>query len=335
MAIRTMGWRKRLVDLQSDDGSWPYSSTNYWLGEHLRDAWSIIILKGLFKLQPVAVAKATPNPTGLNIQVTLDGSASYHTDADHSIVSYAWDFNADDGIDWTTPDATGVTAITSFDTYGDYTVTLQVTDDTSPTPQTATGTVIVHVEPPPHDPTAVPGGPYTACPDTSITVDGSGSYDIDEPEGDSIVSWGWELDGNAPYDYDDASGETVDWTWTTPGTYNIALKVTDSYGRTNIAWTTVHVDDQYCCTMVTDLTARAKRGKVQLVWTHVGDPRYEIYRSDDGGATFNKIGETTSTYSTYLDGTVVSGSTYQYYVKSGETCSSDPIEITVPITRTR
>lgn len=253
------GLAQKLVGLQSADGSWPSVSANPWIGEHLGDAWSIIILKGLFQLQPVAVATAAPNPTGLNIPVTLDGSGSYHMDPSRQILSYAWDFDAADGIDWNNPDATGVTATTSFGAYDNYTVTLRVIDDTSPTPQTAVGTVTVRVEPPPHDPTAVSGGPYVACSEKPVTLNGSGSFDIDEPEGDYIVSWGWELDGAVPYDYDDASGETVQWTWNTPGTYDIALKVTDSVGRTNIAWTKVEI--AVCPEQVCDVN---KDGKVDI-----------------------------------------------------------------------
>ena len=62
-------------------------------------------------------------------------------------------------------------------------------------------------------------GPYFNYTDTPVTLDGSGSA------GD-IISWEWDIDFDGQYD--DASGETVQYTWTNPGEYQIGLKVTDS-----------------------------------------------------------------------------------------------------------
>jgi len=61
----------------------------------------------------------------LNATVTLNGSGS----SDNiGIVSYKWDFNASNGVDWGAPDATGVTATTNYSVVGTYTITLQVSD---------------------------------------------------------------------------------------------------------------------------------------------------------------------------------------------------------------
>ena len=94
--------------------------------------------------------------------------------------------------------------------------------------------------PPNQPPVSDPNGPYTGCVNSSVTLNGSKSYDPDM--GDTIVSYGWELDNVTPYDFDDAFGETVQWTWNTPGTYNIGLKVTDKHGATHITWTTVNIE---------------------------------------------------------------------------------------------
>lgn len=335
----TWGLAKRLIEDQDRN---EISSVNRGrfrdhFGRVFAASWATIILSG-FECQPVAVVSAHPNPTGQDVPVTFDHSASYHLCEGSNLVLFEYDFDDDGTYDWPTTDInanpTHTFHCTTYPTPCTFPVTLRVTDDSTPVKRD-TAVIDIVVTPPPHAPTADPNGPYCACPGEAETLDGSGSYDIDEPEGDYIASWDWELDGAVPYDYNDASGETVQWTWTTPGTYNIALKVTDSAGLTNIAWTTVIVDESCCCVTVDDLTARAKRGKVQLVWTHVGADLYEIYRSDDGGSTFNKIGETTSTYSTYLDTTVTSGNTYRYYVNSGSVCDSNIVEITVPTSRRR
>jgi PKD repeat protein len=62
-----------------------------------------------------------------------------------------------------------------------------------------------------------------------INLDGSLSYDPDPT--DSIVSWEWDLDNDGQYD--DASGAVVPWTWGSPGTYIIGLRVTSDNGETD------------------------------------------------------------------------------------------------------
>ena len=334
----TQGLAKHLIEDQDRNETSSVNRGRFrdYYGRVFAASWATIILSG-FECQPVAVVSAHPNPTGQDVPVTFDHSSSYHLCEGGTLVLYEYDFDDDGTYEWSTTDI-NANPIHAFhcDTYPaipcTFPVTLRVTDDSSPVKRD-TAVIDVVVTPPPHAPTSVPGGPYCACPGEPETLDGSGSFDIDEPDGDFIVSWGWELDGAVPYDYNDASGETAMYTWNTPGTYDIALKVTDSAGLINIAWTTVLVDAQCCCTPVDNLTARAKRGKVQLVWTHVDADLYEIFRSNDGGTTFSKIADTTSTYSTYLDTTVTSGNTYHYYVKSGDVCDSNIVEITVPVSR--
>ncbi|MBN1417659.1 MAG: PKD domain-containing protein [Planctomycetes bacterium] len=235
-------------------GSFPSSGHTtypYSYGNSFATAWSVIILKpALFKLAPYAVAEATPNPTAISFPVSFDASLSGHNDPARTLIAYQWDFDASDGVDWANPDATGVTASHAYDALGTFVATLRVIDDSQPA-LSATTTVEVNVVPPPHDPTAVPGGPYTACPGETVVLDGSGSFDIDEGDPtldppDGITAWGWEIDNAAPFDFDDATGEIVTHAWATPGVYNVGLKVTDNYGRTNIAWTTVSVDAKYC-----------------------------------------------------------------------------------------
>jgi hypothetical protein len=81
---------------------------------------------------------------------------------------------------------------------------------------------------------------------------------------------------------------------------------------------------------VDNLAARAKSGKIQLTWTHTGAHHYNVYRGTKSGGPYLKIGATTSTYSTYLDGTVVNGTTYYYVVREAdyldqEMCQSNEV----------
>jgi hypothetical protein len=84
---------------------------------------------------------------------------------------------------------------------------------------------------------------------------------------------------------------------------------------------------------VDDLKARAKSGKVQLVWTDIGAHHYNVYRSTTAGGPYLFIGTTTSRYSTYLDTTVINGTTFYYVVREAvlsgyELCQSNEARAT-------
>ncbi len=94
---------------------------------------------------PVAIL--TVNPTSGNAPLTVhaDGSGSYDPDGD--IVKYEWFFYGGGGH----ADVGGITMDNVYDTPGDYSVWLRVTDDDGATAMSATG-VTVTVNAPPVDP---------------------------------------------------------------------------------------------------------------------------------------------------------------------------------------
>jgi len=69
---------------------------------------------------------------------------------------------------------------------------------------------------------------------------------------------------------------------------------------------------------VANLAARAKAGKIQLTWTYNGAHHYNVYRGAIDGGPYLKIASTSSTYSTYLDSTVVNGTTYYYVLREAD-----------------
>lgn len=147
--------------------------------------------------------------------VTFDGSASDDPDIDGSIEEYAWDWDNSG----TYNDATGQTASNSWDTAGDYTVGLQVTDNDGAT-GTDTVEVTVVAEEDNLPPTADAGGPYdpVLLSDMPVSFDGSGSSD---PDG-TINDFEWTFgDGNSDI------GETTTHTYSTVGDYDVTLTVTD------------------------------------------------------------------------------------------------------------
>jgi hypothetical protein len=169
----------------------------------------------------------------INEPIIFDASASW--DPDNEIVLYEWDLDGDGQFD----DATGVTVEMTWAAPYTGVVGLRVTDSPYGEFEACSDEDFSTVEIGNHAPVADAGGPYFAQANETITLDGSGSYDIDP--GDSIVSYEWDLDDDGMYD--DASGSTPSFmAGGIPGTLDVTcLKVTDSFGETDIDCTTVEV----------------------------------------------------------------------------------------------
>ncbi|MBI5140786.1 MAG: PKD domain-containing protein [Nitrospirae bacterium] len=238
-------WQKEYntwyVNNQNSSGYW---ATGYWIGAGIPSAsfGLLVMAPGLVELPPVANAgiDQVVNP-GMN--VTFDGSASFHSDPTKHIVGYKWDFDASNGVNWAAPDSTAqvVTKLGGYADLGhdyDVTATLQVTDEDG---HTSTDIANVHVQTGNVPPVSDAGGPYLVAIGEDITLDGSGSYDPNaapDPLNDHIVTYAWDLDGDN--DFNDAFGisPVVNFGLSFVGTKTVALRVTDSYGATAAASTT-------------------------------------------------------------------------------------------------
>ncbi len=339
------------------------NTSGYWTGRNFSGSqnpfstgWAIVMLNRTVFASgvPVAVAQATPNPGVVGQTISLDGSGSFHQDASKNIDSWEWDLD-DDGIF----DATGPVVTTSFPALGNYPVTLRVTDDATPEDSDDT-IVIVRITIPPIAPTANADGPYVFCPQAQPWfLDGTGSVNPDEglsepgKPGDTIQSYAWELNGDNAFD--DAFGAQPDVTafLTALGTgdHLIQLKVTDTTATsfpssnfgdlsdTDSAQVSVKAANDAACACISDLTARAKDGKIQLVWSDSGASSYNVYRSTTSGGPYSLVANTTSTYSTYLDTGLSNGTTYYYVVRPAalngdEQCQSNEVGAT-PVARVR
>lgn len=254
-------YTEKLVNSQNPwNNMW--SDGNGWEDDNFATYSALAILAPeVASLPPVANAGG-PYPAVNAGQVThLNGGASYHQDSAKSIVKWEWDFNAADGLWWETkgaPDpgegAVGVTAeATHPDTGHDetYTVTLRVTDNSTPLPQTDTDTATINVTSGEVPPVAKTNGPWTGLPGTLITFDGSGSYDPNScvtsgnPSclGDSIVKYEWDLNGNGIFNEGPEDGTPVvlgDYSrvaksFAVPTSLPATLRVTDSYGKVGLS----------------------------------------------------------------------------------------------------
>jgi hypothetical protein len=245
------GYAQYLVGIQQPDGTWPQGQ---WSSHPLSSAWAILTLKKTV-VQPGPVADAGPDVPSHPpvIEITFDGTGSYHRDPTRSIVQYVWDFG--DG----SPTVEGPIVTHAFPavyypdgtidwdaTPHDYVVTLTVIDNNDPA-LSDSDTATVSITAPPWPPVANADGPYTVFPCWIVRLDGSGSYD---PNGELypdpshpwygyIVSWEWDLDNDG--EYDDASGEIVTWSVCDLGIHVVGLKVTNSFGESDEVDTVVNV----------------------------------------------------------------------------------------------
>ncbi|MDP2728906.1 MAG: hypothetical protein Q8O55_00260 [Dehalococcoidales bacterium] len=109
-------------------------------------------------------------------------------------------------------------------------------------PKTDTESTIIQVNQGNLPPVANPGGPYVVDLDNPITLDGSGSSDPNAAAGDSIVSYSWSINSGALI----LSGITPVLTVAQintlgVGVHPVSLTVTDEFGSTGIASTTLSI----------------------------------------------------------------------------------------------
>ena len=178
---------------------------------------------------PVAVIQATPTTGSAPLLVSVNGASS--SDADGSIVSYAWQFGNGQT-------ATGATASTTYTTTGTFTLRLTVTDDKGATKSTTTPIVVSGSNQKPVP--ALLALPTSGTAPFLVSVSAVGSVD---PDG-SIVSYSWDF-GNGQT----AQGLQSQVTYTTAGTYVITLTVRDNKNATASTTETIVVDPP---TIVTD-----------------------------------------------------------------------------------
>lgn len=256
--LGTHNWQREydqdLITRQNGDGSW-YESGG-WMDQSMASFAAVAILApDVASLPPVANAGGPYPSINANQSLALNGGNSFHKDPTKHIVLYQWDFDASDGLWWASKaapaaneGALGVTPnLPGYPDTGankDYTVTLRVVDDTSPTPMTATDSAVIHVTTGNAPPVPLANGPWTALPNQDIFFDGSASYDPNDAAhcsgssclGDHIVKYEWDLNGDGIFDGpEDGTAVTADRkivkrSFPAPISLPARLRVTDSFG---------------------------------------------------------------------------------------------------------
>ncbi|KGK28911.1 PKD domain-containing protein [Cellulophaga sp. E6(2014)] len=186
----------------TDDGTPALTST---------DTITIIVTEANQAPTAVATSDILTGEASLAVQFTGDTSSDPDTG---DVLTYAWDFG-----DGTT--ATTANPSHTFTTAGAYNVTLTVTDDGTPALSSSEVTLTITVNAPANQaPTAVATSDIITG-EASLAVQFSGDTSSDPDTGD-ILTYAWDFgDGTT------ATTANPSHTFTTVGTYDVTLTVTD------------------------------------------------------------------------------------------------------------
>jgi PKD repeat protein len=173
---------------------------------------------------PMAIIDAIPTSGKIPFQVSFDGSNSYDTGG--IIVSYEWDFDNDGNID-----AIGVTVQHIYQTAGNHTCKLTVTDNDN---MTDYDTIQIQASTPLPPVAVFSADPATGYARLAVSFNASGSYDDDG----NIVLYEWDFDNDAIID---ATGVAPIHTYDIADVYTVTLTVTDDDDMTDSASTDITV----------------------------------------------------------------------------------------------
>jgi PKD repeat protein len=167
-------------------------------------------------------------------------------------------------------------------------------------------------------PIADANGPYNGTVNHAVQFDGSGSYDPDT--GDSIAKYEWDMDNDGQYD--DATGANPTWTWNSPITTSIGLRVTDTHGATDTDNSTVTIQaEQSPCDAAFDADPREGCAPLTVNFTDKSSNAQSWFWKFTGGnpSTSTQQNPTVTyqnpgSYGVYLRITCASGAVDSVYV---------------------
>ena len=241
---------------------------------------------------PTAGIDFSPANPLIGQTITLN-TVSTANNSGGSITEQQWDFENDG-----TFDATGNSVQTSFSSPGDYTVKLQVTDNLGLTAE-AFQTFTVLQEPT----VGMNVTPATLLTDQAVTFTSTSTANNN---GSSILNHKWDFSNDGTFD---ASGEVVQHTFSSPGSYNVLLQVTDNLGLSSSITKVITVlqppTATYSLSNVSvkpddlidvDATASTDDGSiVSYQWDYTNDGTF-----DDSGSTIQISYASTGTYALRL-----------------------------------
>jgi hypothetical protein len=163
--------------------------------------------------EPSVTWSKTPSSpvSGENVTFTALGS-----DPDGDAMTYAWDLDNNG-----TYEAAGQIVSRTFATPGSHPISVRVTDALSMQAFSAPSNVVIGNRGPTASFTTFPASPLVG---EVVSFDSTPSSD---PDG-TVASRAWDLDNDG--EFDDGAGVSASRNYLFPGSYTVALRVTDDYG---------------------------------------------------------------------------------------------------------
>ncbi len=228
---------------------------------------------------PVASFNVQNPPAIVGAPTTLDAGPS--ADPDGTIARYEWDL--DNNGTYETDGGTLKTIQKTFPASGNYTVGLKVTDNSGATSTFSKAFVATQAPVP-----QVGASTTEVRPNTPVTFDPAGSADPDV--GGSVVLYEWDFDGDGTVDQTTTTPTPVSHSYSTIGSYNATLIVTDDKGAKGVKVIVINVVNKVPVGLLTVNPATAKSGEqVQFDASASYDPDGTVthYEWDlDGNGTY-------------------------------------------------
>ena len=277
-------------------------AANYWVAGGLSVAVTLADVLGNeinkvfeYTVQPSTAALPIARPSTGDAPLTIQLIPFNTTNT--AIETYEWDFDGDGIFDRS--ETVGRNQSHTFNTPGSYDVALRITD-TSGNQVTGTVTVLVKNSPPVVSANAVPSN-------GASPLDVAFSATAQDNEG--IATYAWDFEGDGTYDLTGATATTANHTYSTQGTFQPVLQVTDILGaQTDYAFSDIEVRVQPVGFPAVAASASPANGTAPLnvslnaSATPVGTRTITKYEWDfDGDGSYDETstttGATTHTYS--------------------------------------
>jgi PKD repeat protein len=250
---------------------------------------------------PAAAASVSPSNGATPLLVTFTGFATPGTAA---IARYEWDFNGDGFFDFSST-TTGNTSHL-FDVPGIYNAVFRVTDSAGLIATARATATAVRVGPP-GSPTAVitsPTGPITRTAPATISFAGTATTTVG-----TITKYEWDFNGDGVYDTSSATTSSASSTFTSPGTFTVGFRVTNSAGLSSVATVDIVINIAAVLTLSTD-TLRPP-GIVTVNTSMTGTAPVTIFLKNKQGESVrtivNNVTRAAGSYSDTWDGTDSTG----------------------------
>jgi len=177
---------------------------------------------------PEAYADAEPAQGAAPLTVDFIGLG---TDNNGFIQLFEWDFDGDGTFDWQSA-ANGTTSHT-YASDGIYRAVLRVSDDEG---LTGTDSLWIKVQPEGSPVASARANLDTGTSPLEVTFSGGGT----DKEG-TIALYEWDFNGDGIFDWSSTESGDATYRYTSPGTYEAVLRVTDNEGLTDLIWVNIQV----------------------------------------------------------------------------------------------